>query len=305
MVAFNSGYVVLNADARASKPRVFCVLGMPRGGTTMTARLLSASGVFMGENLPVTHEDPEFAELLKVPSPDRSRFLELVKGRSLIHRNWGFKAPYRFHPRLLEMIPDVGFVVVIRDVVAIGVRNSISTSVDALDSIVANMNLQRELLGFAQFTKAPVFLFSYEKAVVSPEIIARGLIDFIGAEPSDKVRRKLTSVIQPNEIAYAAAMTPAEVPSKGNIDVFTNDRIDGWVAVEGQPRTEVQVLIDGVDFGSAIANQHRPDVGKHLEDHGLHGFSIKLTKPLPKGRPLLQVCDASTGATLLTKRFGG
>ncbi|HET9070177.1 MAG TPA: hypothetical protein VFN28_16170, partial [Amaricoccus sp.] len=70
MTGLNTGIALLNPRPLADdEPAVFCVLGTGGGGTSMTARLLEAAGVFMGENLDYNAEDPRFALLLKNPEP--------------------------------------------------------------------------------------------------------------------------------------------------------------------------------------------------------------------------------------------
>ena len=40
--------------------RTFVVFGVPRGGTTMVARIVEQLGVPMGQNLPANYEDQAF-----------------------------------------------------------------------------------------------------------------------------------------------------------------------------------------------------------------------------------------------------
>jgi len=40
--------------------KTFIVFGVPRGGTTMVARVVEKLGVVMGTNLPLNYEDDEF-----------------------------------------------------------------------------------------------------------------------------------------------------------------------------------------------------------------------------------------------------
>src|SRR4051794_24481188 len=93
----NTGFILLNkANLTPEQAAAICVIGMPRGGTTMAAKLLEAAGVFMGESLPVTAEDPEFAQLLMGTNPDEALFKRLVTQRGSMFSRWGFKAPFRY-----------------------------------------------------------------------------------------------------------------------------------------------------------------------------------------------------------------
>ena len=76
------------ADSAAvdSTHKTFIIFGVPRGGTTMVARVAEKLGVEMGQNLPSNYEDDEFnfdkmSDGLKEDSKAMARALML----SLIH----------------------------------------------------------------------------------------------------------------------------------------------------------------------------------------------------------------------------
>lgn len=184
---------------------VFCVLGLPGGGTTMTSRLLEASGVFMGGSMPFNAEDPEFARLLKEQNPDRAQFYDLVAKRNESYRRWGFKAPFRYHWDLLAEIDNVRYVTVFRDLLAVANRTTIAAGVDSMKSLNANLGLQRRILDFVASTDRPQLLYSYEKALLSPEEISEAILQFVGVGNSDVTVSTLVSMVQPNEPVYVTA----------------------------------------------------------------------------------------------------
>lgn len=172
----------------------------------MTAKLLQAAGVFMGDRLPVTAEDPEFATLLREVSPDRARLRALIRSRDEAYSRWGFKAPYRNHWDILENMEGMRFVIVFRDVLAVANRNHISVRADLLASMKANMSLMQNIVRFIERTKHPVLAFSYEKALLSPEAICEEILEFVGTSISDEAINRLVAVIRPNEPEYLRQM---------------------------------------------------------------------------------------------------
>ncbi|GEM_PF-1407476 len=87
-------------DQAAPKPavteRTFVVLGCPRGGTSLLAGALHASGIYMGDFRTAQYEDPAF----KVRPGDARRnpnieacLLPVIEARNRTHRYWGWKVP--------------------------------------------------------------------------------------------------------------------------------------------------------------------------------------------------------------------
>ena len=91
-----------------SHQRTVIVLGVPRGGTSMVAKILSVLGVFMGDKLGATYEDPDFFRVMQrfgnmPPWRRKWHFLQrrkvlsdiqsLVAQRNVDHEVWGWKFP--------------------------------------------------------------------------------------------------------------------------------------------------------------------------------------------------------------------
>ena len=199
-MATNPGFFTINdTDKPAS---AFVVLGTPRGGTTMVSKMLIAAGIFMGERMPVTAEDPLFARILMELDPDVAAFRGLIARRQKEGRRWGFKAPFRHHWRLLQSIPDCRFVVVFRDAMAVASRANMATGIDLMTKLGATLAGQREITSFLAFTNRPAFVFSYEKMVTAPDPILSALAPFLGASQAETAAMK--NVIDLDDPGYQA-----------------------------------------------------------------------------------------------------
>jgi hypothetical protein len=276
MPTINTGFTRLNDFARTpTQSEAFCVLGLPRGGTTMTARLVEAAGVFIGDNLPVTAEDPEFVRILKEVRPDHQAFREAVAKREVAHRLWGFKAPFRNHWDLLETLNNVRFIAVFRDLFAVANRNHISVDADITASMAANGSLCQEIIRFVGKTRHPVFLFSYEKALLSPAALSKALAEFIGNEATEETLAKMTAIIQPNEARYVSAHDPAAVKTSIHIDILEPERLVGWARKSNGLSVALIFEVNGTAVREAIADLRRPDLAERFGNEGRYAFDVK------------------------------
>lgn len=304
--ALNQGFYIINESKLGPGDRaVFCVLGMPRGGTTMAARLLEAAGVSMGGDLPVTAEDPQFAALLKEPKPDQEEFTRLLAERKARYQRWGFKAPYRNHWQLLGSIENVRFLVVFRDVLAVANRNRISADADLVANMRDNLRLQAAILDFIAAGEHPALLFSYEKAILTPDPVCSAILEFAGVERSDSAISKLTHVIQPNEPAYVASQAPEAVKTTLHVDILDSGRIAGWARRSNGNSMNLAVEIDGKRLLDFEAKLPRRDLASMFGRDGRYGFDVKL----PIGRRLnagneIVIKNSVDGRVLFQRVFG-
>ena len=303
MSHINAGYAVLNeAPLDAAGKAAFCILGLPRGGTTMTAKLVQASGISVGERLPVTAEDPEFASLLKHSHPDTAEFDRLVARRFEQHARWGFKAPYKNHWELLRRIPHARFVIVYRDTLAVANRNRISANAELLPSMISNIAREGEITKFAASVTAPIFMFSYEKAVVEPGPIVDGLIQFCGAEQTEGRQTAMKNVIRPADMEYIQGVAPRKNGIRCTLDIATPQRVAGWVrAPDGYP-IRIEVLLDDIVVGEAMAQNYRSDLAAHFGEHGRHGFDLAIGPPASSGKPVAIVVRDKSDKQVLARR---
>lgn len=276
MAIVNSGFETLHCpDAGGPVRGIVAVLGLPRGGTTMTAALLEAAGVFMGENLPFTREDEEIAQLLRERVLDRKAFDAVVSARSRGFPIWGFKAPYRYHWDALRTLPDARFVVVYRDVLAVAKRNQISAEADIAGSLLANSRTTTRITDFVLGAGRPAFLFSYEKAVLQPRPICAGLARFVG-NPDPAAVDAMVGAVQANEPGYLAAAAPRASGCTGIIDGVAGAAAVGWVRSESGPPMPRVVITNGtLVLGAGRPDIVRPDLVREFGETA-RGFSIAL-----------------------------
>ncbi|RJF89472.1 hypothetical protein D3874_22920 [Oleomonas cavernae] len=299
----NTGIAVLNPEAmRPGEAAVYCVLGLPRGGTTMTAKLLQEAGVFMGVNMPVTAEDPDFAKLLKEETPDTRKFRDLVAKRHATYTKWGFKAPYRNHWSLLSSVENIRFVVVFRDMLSIANRNKISVDANLLASLRSNIFLQKTIVDFIGSCKRPALLFSYEKALLSPIDISKSLLDFVETPCSDEAMSALLAVIQPDEPKYVAAQDPKQHSTIIHVDVARRDRVAGWARRANGAPVSLAVELSGTIVGSVCADRPRQDLEKTFGGGGQYGFDLAIdTSQAPSSGAELVIRNTSDGSILYRK----
>jgi GT2 family glycosyltransferase/glycosyltransferase involved in cell wall biosynthesis len=72
------------------------------------------------------------------------------------------------------------------------------------------------------------------------------------------------------------AATRPGVNLKGDVNKIQPAGVTGWAIDLGAPtsRVSVDLLIDDLFVGSAVADASRPDVGRSFQTHGRHGFSL-------------------------------
>lgn len=196
---------------------------------------------------------------------------------------------------------SLSFIVVIRDVVSVALRNAISVDADVMASIEANLALQTRLFQFVRRCPAPHFIFSYEKMIVAPERPLFGLAEFVGCEDQASAVARMLTVVKPSDPDYVAAMTPSSSKSEGHIDIVSDDLIAGWVKVFESPCPQIDIFVNGTQVGSCLANGYRPDVAAHLKDDGRHGFSCRPATSLPAGRVVVEVRDHHSSDVLMMR----
>jgi hypothetical protein len=305
LTTLNTGIVLLNdRPLGRDEPAAFCVLGMPRGGTTMTALLLQQAGVFIGANLPVTAEDPLFAGILRERKPDARKFRAAVERRSAEHARWGFKAPFRNHWPLLASIDNVRFVCVFRDVLAVANRNRISVDADLLANMRANLALELEIVSFIAGNRSPMMLISYEKALLDPAGLAKAVADFCGVDVNDDVLGRIAAVIEPNEKSYVVSQDPVTAQMSINVDHLSRGRIAGWARRNDGGQATIVVEIDGSHVATQPAALPRKDLATIFGGEGKFAFDVRLAP----GRELASGCEvvmknAENGAVVYRRKF--
>ena len=286
----NDGFVIRNWNEKQVEPRQIIILGLPRGGTTMTTNMIKSAGIFIGEDLPITLEDREIARMLTSWNVNQKEFFKLVSQRDNDHKVWGFKFIYRIHFSLLESLKNPYYVIVFRDICSVALRNHITEGVDYLTSMKANLGLQGRIIGFIEETKNPTFLFSYEKALLGPTRISKALLKFLHIPETIEVVNKVASSIEPSQKDYVQLMKKrakrkarVDIVAKafrGYVDRIISEHIKGWIFLENDPNQEVSIELYAAEklVERKIANLVRKGVGEKFSSNGKHGFYFDLPR---------------------------
>ena len=102
----------VSESAGSITQKTFIVFGVPRGGTTMVARVVEKLGVVMGTKLPLNYEDDEFNydkmsdEIKQDPEQMARGLMRAINRRNNRFDIWGWKYP-RAHLYLPKIIKHV------------------------------------------------------------------------------------------------------------------------------------------------------------------------------------------------------
>lgn len=212
----NTGTMLIGSPCSPSEPRTIVVAGLPRGGTTMTAICLSAMGLYLGTPpYPPRHffEDPRFAALLHMEEPgkvDVPRLRALIQRRNEEYPVWGFKFPLAINslPILEQELRNPHFILVFRDVVAAASREKMAVGMDALYAMRRGLVLQSRMIEFAEASKAPCMLLSYEKTLQFPAEVVDLMAQWCGLHPTAEQVEEARTSIRANSPIYISREDP-------------------------------------------------------------------------------------------------
>lgn len=178
----NSGFWLLNCNqGNGFIPGTVVIAGIGRSGTSMLAAVLKAAGVCMGEQTATgTHEDQQLAGLLR--ERRSSELGRLIAERDSSYQLWGFKLPSRQiqDHSLFRKLRRPCLLVIFRDILAIAGRRQVSRGKDLRDQLSQSLKEYTRLVRFLKQIKHPCLLISYEKALLSPDILVEQLNKFLG-----------------------------------------------------------------------------------------------------------------------------
>lgn len=157
--------------------KTFIVMGNYRGGTTVVARLLSESGVYMGSENMGNHEDPNFQYIKPYPE-DVQKMSTIVKDRNENYEYWGFKFPgnYKYIEKLIPWLIRPHYIIIMRDPVAIKDSELRRSSIDY--SLSEIMSTQQEIFKVSERLAGPKLYLSYEYLLSKPFHSCRKLKEF-------------------------------------------------------------------------------------------------------------------------------
>lgn len=288
----NDGLVVFNGDCAPWPAKTVVVLGAPRGGTSMVAGALSKLGVFMGvpDKLPPFFENAELGVCAK--ARDRGAARSTILRYDADHAIWGIKVlpkSWRFW-LVRPMFRQPVYVVVLRDVLAIAKRRATSMDKTLLaqrlkatggqyaasmvhdrDAMLRQMfwaamfNLR--LLAFMYFSRRPMLVVSYEKALLRPQDFVDGLAGFLGIQDQSR-RSAAVAFVKPSPREYVMRSTThaqldAEGKHFGYVDVVEARLVTGWaLSLGADESSELLLKINGQPVQTTHAAIPRPDVQK-------------------------------------------
>ncbi|MCQ8278267.1 sulfotransferase [Acetobacteraceae bacterium KSS8] len=267
-------------DAGADRPRTVIISGVARSGTSMVARVLHASGLYLGDNLDdVVFEDSAFALMLESGTYQPKALSDLLLVRNARHSVWGFKRPHlhQHGPEMIRQFRNPHLVLTVRDPAAIAERNSLSERFEVATALSDAASDLQALVSYAVAAECPVLLVSYEKAISLPEMFVRQLFAFCGLPlpSSKKALAALVKLVEPNRPAYVQA---AKREFEGYVDRIDGTILSGWARQKHLPHpVPVTVLRDGVAVAEAMADHLRTDLLASAIGDGRHGFEIDLS----------------------------
>lgn len=286
----SSGMLTVNTDT-IKQEEVFTtiVLGIPRGGTTMAARVLDALGIYMGKMITANYEDPDLVFHQLNYNQDKSdahinAMREMVEARSNEHPIWGWKIPGAPLPSLYDACHNPRFISIHRDEIAIASRIDASDDEPFMGVLTGIMEVKQKIQHFLMTSGRPIYMISYEKALLHPEKFVDGLIQFLAPyHPTAAQRQAAIDVITPSPKEYLLGTRTPEV--EGNLDGMHKGCIMGWVMDNRNLDREldITIFIDGKEYTTERADHYRPDVKKLKGGTGRYGFLVAISDTLKDG----------------------
>ncbi len=277
----NFGTILLRppvaAAALKNEEMTIIVTGVGRSGTSMTASVLKALGIFMGDRKSAVFEDEDFLHSLLYF--DYVRMAKLVAERNAAHPRWGFKfASLQNHifPPQLDEFRNPRLIVVMRDPVAVAARALISDpEVENVPQAFFNVTEQMQSMA-TLLAKAccPTLLLSYEKFISFPKETIAAITAFCEIQPTEELLANALNSVAPNNIDYLDLF---HKDYRGHVDGIHGGQLWGWCApAKGEASVDVELLIDGTAVRSMVANERRQDLVEAKIGTGAHAFKFDL-----------------------------
>jgi hypothetical protein len=205
---------------RGAGARTLCVLGAPRGGTTMVAGLLRNLGVYMGEDLaPGTTEDRAFTShrgmrniftdvaMIAQKRAYLAQVAKLIEARNGAHQLWGWKDPIAisYLADIYLLLRSPHFVFVTRDPGAVAQREMmVQPTSNVLAHLKGIVSAYSRTVDFLAGRSAPTLMLSYERTLRNPRAAAAALMDFVGVQ-KDGYEDWAADFVSPSPASYEAA----------------------------------------------------------------------------------------------------
>jgi len=261
----NEGFVTLNGSAAHLSHKTVIVLGTPRGGTSMVAGTLANLGVYMGEQLSVVFQDQVLSQCIK--EKDKKKAKQAIRARNEQYPLWGTKNDFPRTGTWLRLFREPVYVVVFRDIFATANRRVVSENLSLLSEMFSVLSFYLLILVFLRFSKRPILLVSYEKALLAPEKFVNELSNFLGIDNRSTFAQAVR-FISPSPAEYKRAVTDsaqldAEGQFFGYLDRIYATQIGGWaLSISDTEPLEVRLFVNGVSQQTTFANLPRSDVAQ-------------------------------------------
>lgn len=228
-------------------------MGIARSGTTMTAKVLQALGIDMGfssKNLVAERLDITF----NLENRKIGNFLRIVRNQNEKQDIWGWKRPKAFqYVHLFEnKIRNPHFIVPFRDYVAIANRINLNTNNDFKNSLIDTHRKRYNLLiDFIEKNEKPIFIFSYEKAIIDKAYYVKSLAGFLGIKDNRKIEKAINK-IEANDKEYINKSNRI----RGRIGRIKNGRVMGWAKAANLTNpVSLKIFINEKFYKKIIANK--------------------------------------------------
>lgn len=294
--------IIHSGPRPTGEERTVIVLGAGRGGTSLCSTSLHKLGIFTGsDSWPPIFEDIPLSKALE--KRDLARAKSIISDYNKDHKIWAFKRPTTNNTisELHKMLRNPRYVVVFRDVLAIGQRNFLSMHEDPFGSMRNALSDYEKILNFLKEHNPPALLLSYEKAVGNPENFIRSLVTFCGLDSSVKPVQISSAVssIKPSPKEYL--IKTSAIDNIGYLDIANSSYIAGWASFDKTDRTvELELFVNDKKVCDFIPKQFRGDIlEKGLHPTGYCGYQIDFpSDSYPSEGDLVSVRFKDTGMDL-------
>jgi hypothetical protein len=203
-----------------SSTKSVCVLGVPRGGTSMIAGILRLLGVFIGERVDnANNEDQDFLghngdrTLFSDGSrlAERKKYFAFVRrtvlDRQKYHQLWAWKDPKAsfYIEHILNDLVSPFFILVTRDPAAIMQREMMETPhparIAALITIDGVLEQYRSIMRIIGTARHPTILVSYERSLRNAQRTIQEIAEFLGLGlPEIGLLKEISKYVQPDRL---------------------------------------------------------------------------------------------------------
>ena len=264
----NPGVKLLNMPSGPA-PDVFTVIvvGVPRSGTTMAARVMEELGFpLFADEADGAREDVALAALLE--GRNKAGLDTLIRTRNAAQLRWGFKRPaaYTQLVRTLHLFRNPRLIASFGDPVSVAMRREVSMQSDFSKQLRGAISQMRRLDKFLKRQSCPILMFSHGKAMQDPAGYVDQIAAFCGIIPDAATRARAISAITSRPEEY---LRSSHVTYSGQFFGIRDGRAVGWAKrTPVQPDLRVHLMSHGRKLGSDTPNRTLPGI------EGPHGFSI-------------------------------